>query len=62
MYALLVPTTLVAGYGLYRKFRLWRAGKPLARFDRPAERIGLVVKHALAQRRTARRPTPAPST
>jgi Fe-S oxidoreductase len=54
MYALLVPTSLIAGYGLYRKIRLWRAGKPLARFDRPAERIRLVVKHALAQRRTAR--------
>src|SRR6185503_13035618 len=54
MYALLVPTTLIAGYGIYRKIRLWRAGKPLPRFDRVGQRIGLVIKHALAQRRTAR--------
>jgi len=54
MYALLVPTALVAGYGLYRHLSRWRRGLPIARFDRPIERIKLVLKHAVAQGRTAR--------
>jgi len=54
MYALLVPTALVAGYGLYRHLGRWRRGRPAARFDRPAERLRLVLTHAVAQRRTAR--------
>src|SRR5215218_3276437 len=54
MYALLVPTALVAGYGVYRHWSRWRRGKPAARFDRPWERARLVLKHAVAQRRTAR--------
>jgi Fe-S oxidoreductase/nitrate reductase gamma subunit len=54
MYALLAPTALVAGYGVYRHWSRWRRGRPAARFDRPAARVGLVLKHAVAQRRTAR--------
>jgi Fe-S oxidoreductase/nitrate reductase gamma subunit len=53
MYALLLPTVAVAGYGIYRHLSRWRRGLPLSRFDRPAERLRLVLKHALAQRRTA---------
>ncbi|HVR30015.1 MAG TPA: heterodisulfide reductase-related iron-sulfur binding cluster, partial [Thermoanaerobaculia bacterium] len=53
MYALLVPTALIAGFGLWRRARLWRAGRPAARFDRVGERLALVAKHVLAQRRTA---------
>src|SRR5215212_7092561 len=54
MYALLVPAALAAGYGVYRNLSRWRRGQPAARFDRPAERLGLLLKHAVAQRRTAR--------
>ena len=54
MYALLLPTAAVAGYGLYGHLSRWRRGQPAARFDRPAERVGLLLKHAVAQRRTAR--------
>ena len=54
MYALLLPTALVAGYGVYSRWSRWRRGRPAARFDRPRERVRLVLKHALAQRRTAR--------
>src|SRR5919112_6248832 len=54
MYALLVPTALVAGYGVYGHWSRWRLGRPAARFDRPAERVKLLLKHAVAQRRTAR--------
>jgi Fe-S oxidoreductase/nitrate reductase gamma subunit len=54
MYALLVPTLGVAGYGLWRRVRLWRCGQPAVRFDRPRERLALLVRHALLQLRTAR--------
>jgi hypothetical protein len=54
MYALLFPTAAVTGYGIYRHFSRWRRGLPATRFDRPAERIQLLLKHAVAQRRTAR--------
>jgi Fe-S oxidoreductase/nitrate reductase gamma subunit len=55
MYVLLLPTAAVAGYGIYRHFSRWRRGQPAARFDRKAKRIRLVLKHAIAQRRTARK-------
>lgn len=54
MYALLVPTIAVAAYGIYLRVRRWCRGAPLARFDRPVERVMLVVRHAIAQRLTAR--------
>jgi cell division protein FtsW (lipid II flippase) len=54
MYLLLLPTAAVAGYGIYLHFSRWRRGMPAARFDRPTQRIQLVARHALAQRRTAR--------
>ena len=54
MYVLLLPTVAIAGYGIYQHFTSWRRGSPAARFDRPAMRINLLLKHALAQRRTAR--------
>lgn len=55
MYALLLPTAAVASYGIYRHLSRWRRGLPaVARFDHTAARIRLVLKHALAQRRTAR--------
>ena len=37
MYVLLVPTLVVAGYGLWLRFRLWRCGEPVIRFDDPAK-------------------------
>ncbi|HEX3227859.1 MAG TPA: hypothetical protein VHQ95_02775, partial [Pyrinomonadaceae bacterium] len=54
MYVLLLPTLAIAAYGVYRQFRSWRRGAPAARFDQPARRIKLVLKHAVAQGRTAR--------
>ncbi len=58
MYALLIPTVAVAGYGVYLHFRRWRRGQSENRFDRPAERIGLVARYALLQLRTWRQPYP----
>jgi Fe-S oxidoreductase len=54
MYVLLLPALVVSGYGIYRHVACWRRGRPLARFDHPGERIRLLLKHALAQNRTAR--------
>jgi Fe-S oxidoreductase len=55
MYALLLPTVAIAGYGIYRRVRTWRRGKAENRWDRPAERIALVAKYAILQSRTWRR-------
>ncbi len=54
MYAMFVVSLAIAGYGVYRRAALWRRGLPANRFDRPLERLKLLVKHALEQRRTAR--------
>ncbi len=54
MYALLAPTLILAGYGFYRRVRVWKRGLSLDRTDRPAERIRRLIIHALAQRRTTR--------
>jgi Fe-S oxidoreductase len=54
MYAMFAVSLVVAGYGVYRRVALWRRGLPVSRFDRPAERLKMLVKHALEQRRTAR--------
>ncbi len=54
MYVMFAASLAIAGYGIYRRIALWRRGLPLDRFDRPLERLGLLVKHAAAQRRTVR--------
>ncbi len=54
MYLLLVPTLVVAGWGFYRRIRLWRAGGPALRFDRLGERVDLFLRSVAAQGRTNR--------
>lgn len=54
VYALLLPAAAIGGYGIYRQLNRWRCGQGAARFDRSADRLKLVFKHAVAQRRTAR--------
>lgn len=52
MYVLLVPTIAVGAWGIWRRVRRWRRGKPEgARFDRPAMRVRRLLDHSLAQRR-----------
>src|SRR2546425_3022244 len=53
MYALLWPRLAIGGYAFYRHVKRGRRGQPVPRFDRPADRLKLVLKHAVAQRRTA---------
>ena len=52
MYALMAPTLAIAAYGFWRRIRLWRVGRPAARFDRPRERLAHVIRHAGLQQRT----------
>ncbi len=54
LYVLLLPTVAIAAWGLYSKYRLWRAGRSTPRFDRPLDRLRLLLRHAAAQQRTAR--------
>lgn len=54
MYVMFVVSLAIAGYGVYRRAVLWRRGLPVNRFDRPLERLKLLIAHALEQRRTAR--------
>lgn len=55
MYALLVVTMIVFGYGVYRYYRLLALGKPADRFDRPGARLRALLAHAVAQLRTLQR-------
>jgi len=54
MYLMFVVSLAIAGYGVYQRVELWRRGLPADRFDRPAERLKMLLKHALGQRRTIR--------
>ncbi|MGE5672314.1 MAG: heterodisulfide reductase-related iron-sulfur binding cluster [Mycobacterium leprae] len=53
MYLLLLPTLAIFCYGLWRRVRLWRIGRPAFRLDRIGERIKLVLKHAVLQQKLA---------
>ncbi|HKQ80352.1 MAG TPA: heterodisulfide reductase-related iron-sulfur binding cluster [Blastocatellia bacterium] len=54
MYAMFVVSVIIAGYGFYQRISMWRRGLSLNRLDRPAERLKMLLKHALGQRRTIR--------
>lgn len=54
MYLLFAASLVIAGYGLYLRLSIWRRGVPADRFDKPAERVKLLLRHALLQRRTVR--------
>lgn len=54
IYLFLIPTFAIAGWGIYRRVRLWRAGQPALRFDRLGERLDLFIRDVLAQSRVVR--------
>jgi Fe-S oxidoreductase/nitrate reductase gamma subunit len=58
MYVLLLPTMAVAGYGVYRRVKAWRRGGSENRFDRPLERLSLLLRYGLLQLRTWRKAYP----
>ncbi len=52
LYAGAVVALAIFAWGLWRRVRVWRAGRPENRFDHIPQRIKLVAVHALAQART----------
>ena len=53
MYPLMLIALAIFAYGIWRRVRLWRLGRPEARLDQIGERLKLVVKHAVLQARLA---------
>ena len=51
IYVLFALSASIGGYGLYRRLRRWRLGKPTDRFDAPATRLAMLFRHAIAQAR-----------
>ena len=56
MYLLTLAATAVMAAGFYRRFRTWRLGLPLDRFDRPGRRFTRFVAENLSQRKVSRVP------
>ncbi|GBC81831.1 Lactate utilization protein A [bacterium HR10] len=55
MYALLVPTLLIFGYGVYRRLRLWRRGRPYpVHWKEALPRAKAIAIDVLAHRRMLR--------
>jgi Fe-S oxidoreductase/nitrate reductase gamma subunit len=54
MYVLLVPTAAVLLWGLWRRVRRWRMGRPVDRTDRPRARLRALLDLAVAQRKILR--------
>jgi len=52
-YALMVLTLFIFTYGVFRRIRRWRLGRPERRTDRMGARLVSLVVHALGQLRTA---------
>ncbi len=56
MYALFLPVLLIFAYGLHRRYRLWRLGRPEARFDAPLLRLKGLLIYGFGQARLWRNP------
>src|SRR5439155_20927105 len=39
MYASMIVALAIFGYGIWRKVRIWRLGRPLVRWDQPGRRL-----------------------
>ena len=51
LYSLFVVLLIILIYGVNRRIRLWRQGKPDNRFDRPVRRLLAVLKYGMAHHR-----------
>lgn len=58
MYVVLIFFAIALFYGVYRRFRVWRAGKPEGVWDNVWVRLGRLVKNALGQRKVVKRTYP----
>jgi Fe-S oxidoreductase len=54
LYVLFALALLTAANGFYRRLETWVRGLPANRFDRPLERLLMLLQNAAAQRRTVR--------
>lgn len=54
MYLLLIPALAIFFYGMWRRIRLWRIGRPDGRLDQVGQRLRLVVKDVVLQSRLSR--------
>src|SRR5262249_2838785 len=54
IYPLFAISLGLAGYGLFQRWQSWRQGLPVDRFDRPQERLRVLLQHAFGQQRTLR--------
>jgi Fe-S oxidoreductase/nitrate reductase gamma subunit len=57
-WALVIFCGALVVYGLWRRVRLWRMGRPAARTDQVGRRIGGLLLYALGQRRILSQPYP----
>src|SRR5690606_1923685 len=55
MYLTMAIAFVALGYGVWRQLRIWLAGKPERRWDRPGQRLRLLPVHGLGQGRLLRR-------
>jgi len=58
MYASMAVALAVCAYGVWRRVRIWRLGRPVDRFDRPWRRLKRVLVDAVGQASVMRRPLP----
>jgi Fe-S oxidoreductase/nitrate reductase gamma subunit len=54
-YLWLALAVAVAGWGIYKRVRMWRMGKPEASFDRPFDRTLLFMRYVMAQGKVLRK-------
>ncbi len=57
-WALVVFCGALVVYGLWRRVRLWRMGRPVVRTDQLGKRLGGLLVHGLGQRRILSQPYP----
>ncbi|NIP58778.1 MAG: 4Fe-4S dicluster domain-containing protein, partial [Gemmatimonadetes bacterium] len=58
MYASMAVALVVCAYGVWRRVRIWRLGRPVDRFDRPWRRLERTLVDALGQASVMDRPLP----
>ncbi|MCL5039272.1 MAG: 4Fe-4S dicluster domain-containing protein, partial [Firmicutes bacterium] len=58
LYLFMVISLAVFAYGFYRRYRLWRLGKPEPRWDQLKERLGSLLSYGFGHRRIRKEPYP----
>jgi len=58
LYLLMVISLTIFAYGFYRRYRLWRLGRPEVRWDQLKERLWSLLAYGFGHRRILRDPYP----